>query len=246
MQSSPIQISPQVSHVSFSNIEEKHQFPIEHSESSKINQQMKRELKLWDNLFLDLIETLTKAAPYPPIYIRTGDDKRFILKQLCEVVVSKAINPTESFEYQTLEQNLHECQNKIEELKARCQQISDQLVSVPQEIPAMKEKENLEQKLTKLEEVLKRQVKNRKNELLKEKNKVHKRKKSSDQIFESNIHKNTKIKMPPNESGIPTPTITPSFKFEQIPLAKQLSKGSNSTNNLPTDSEIDNSNESSS
>lgn len=247
MQSSPVQISPQVSHVSFSNIEEKHQFPIERSESTKINQQMKRELKLWDDLFIDLIEMLTKATPYPPIYIQNNDDKRFILRQLCEIVVNKAANPTESTEYQTLEKNLFECQKKVEELKIRCQQISDQLASAPQETPVMKEKETLEQKLSKLEEILKRQVKNRKNELLKEKNKIHKKKKSSDQVSDSSVYKSIKSRTSSeNEPAIPTPP-TSSFKFENIPISRQSSKNKStiSQSNLVTDYDNDASNESS-
>lgn len=241
MQASPIQLSPQVSHVSFSNIEEKRQFPIEHSESAKISQQLKRELKLWDNLFIDLIQILTKAAPYPAIYIQSDEDKRLILKQLCEVVVNKAVNPTESVEYQNLEKNLIDCQNKVEELKVRCQQISDQLGSCPQEIPAIKEKETLDQKLTKLEEVLKRQVKNRKNELLKEKNKIHRRKKQSDQVNESsNAHKNIKSKILNENETNAAISSSSSLKFEQVPLIKQSSQSI-----LVTDIDNDISNDSS-
>lgn len=222
MQGINLPISPQGSHVSFSNIEEKHQFQAEKIESSKITHQLKRELKLWNNLFIDLIEILTKVTPYPPIYIQTDEDKRMILRQLCEDVVNKAANPTESIEYQTLEQNLIDCQNKVEELKERCEQISGQLASAPQEAPVLKEKVSLEHKLANLENILKRQVKNRKSELMKEKNKTHFKRKRSDQISESSsVTKNIKPKIPTGNEQISAKTSSASFSFEQIPLSNQ-------------------------
>ena len=164
--------------VTFSPIEEHHPVLNEHSDSNKIIK-LEAELKQWKDLFIDLVEILTKATPYPSIFIQNDNDRRTALKQLCENVSKKACDPTETKEYKLLENNLKECQNKIDELNDKCKSIQNQLQSMPQPIPPLsKSKTKLEEKIDGLEEILKRQVKNRKNVLFLEKNRKNSRKNS--------------------------------------------------------------------
>lgn len=164
------------SHVSFSPIEERH-FSIDQQELTKINKNLELELQSWNELFVELTQILTKATTYPPIFIQKGEDKRNILKMLCTEVTNKALDPTLSDEYKLLKENLTECQNKVEELKIRCEEISENTPQIPKEI-TIKEKNVLDQKIGNLETVLKRQLKNRKDQLNKEKNKSLRKRKS--------------------------------------------------------------------
>ncbi|OHT16912.1 hypothetical protein TRFO_12781 [Tritrichomonas foetus] len=209
--------------VTFSPVEERHSFPIDVNESSKINQNLEKELKLWNETFIELTKILTKATPYPSIFIQSEEDKRNVLKQLCESVTNKAIDPTNSKQYKQLEVNLKNCQAKVEELNQRCQSITEQLSAIPQKEIVEKEKEVLDQKISNLEEILKRQIKERKNALLQEKNKVHRRKArdfSLDGLQSTSRRSSMKSNSNTDLKNITQLSSNSSFAFDQTPINK--------------------------
>jgi hypothetical protein len=138
---------------------------VPHRMPTKIARQTQTEFdptldtKKWSEAFHEAVAILGEAIPYPSVYIKTADEERAALLEMCRRVAALALNPRASEEYLALERKLTVYEEKIDLLNGRCQEMTDKVqAALFANRRPKKEKSPLSKQLDRLEIMLNEQM----------------------------------------------------------------------------------------
>lgn len=131
------------------------------SEESSAQNDFEEENEKWNHTFEKCVAILKRIVPHPPGDERTNDDKRNILKQMCKDIVEVALFPQKSIQYIELQSKYQESQKNVDILTEKNSRLPEgfQLLYAKFNPHNSKSEKSLaQQKLSKIDEILTKQI----------------------------------------------------------------------------------------
>lgn len=131
------------------------------SEESSVQNDSEEENEKWNHTFEKCVAILKQVVPHPPGDDRTNDEKRKILKQMCKNIVEIALFPQKSIQYLELQSKYQESQRNVDILTEKNSKLSEDFQLLYDQInphDSKSEKSLAQQKLSKIDEILTKQI----------------------------------------------------------------------------------------
>jgi hypothetical protein len=132
-----------------------HRVPRRLDKTTQTSADLLGELERWSATFHEAVKILAEAIPYPSKYIRTPEEEREILLDMCRRVTTIAVNPRQSAEYKELASKMERYETQIESLNGRCQEMTETLTT---KVQPPSESSRVNQQLDRLERMLAEQI----------------------------------------------------------------------------------------